>query len=118
MKKITLKKSMIAFAVFTVFLVFISQAHAGSVTLSLDRVSLTNVDDAAGTWQHEGGKFSIGGNEFGNYAATRRVTTGRYQCAENTAMLTMTLFINGENALQTLRCRAPMISAVANISGA
>lgn len=96
MNKITLKKSMIALAVFTVFFVFISQAHAGSVTLSLNRVSLTNVDDAAGRWQHEGGKFSIGGNEFGNYAATRRVTTGGTD-AQNTAMLTMTLFINGES---------------------
>jgi hypothetical protein len=68
-----------------------SQAFAGSVTLNLNRVSLTNVPDAAGTWQHEGGTISKGATVIGNYAAHRRVTTGG-TIAQNTAMETMTLF--------------------------
>jgi len=72
-------------------LLFVSHAYAGSVTLTLTRVSLTGVSDAAGVWQHEGGKIFKGTTQIGNYAVTRRVTTGGTD-AQNTAMVTITLF--------------------------
>lgn len=70
-------------------------AWAGSVTLTLNRASLTNVDDPAGRWQHEGGQILKNGAVVGNYAAHRRVTFGGTD-AQNTAMVTMTLFFNGQ----------------------
>ncbi len=57
-------------------LLLAAHAYAGSVSLTLNRVSLTNVDDAAGRWQHEGGTVFKGGIQIGNYALTRRVTFG------------------------------------------
>jgi hypothetical protein len=35
-------------------------ANAGSVVLTLTRTSLTNVADAAGLWQHQGGDIMKG----------------------------------------------------------
>lgn len=67
-------------------------AHAGSAVLTLTRVSLTNVDDAAGRWQHEGGKIFKGAVQIGQYAITRRVTLGGTNTPLNTAMQTTTLF--------------------------
>lgn len=62
------------------------------VVLNLTRVgALTNVDDAAGRWQHEGGKVFRGAIQVGNYAAHRRVTFSGTS-PQNTAMLTMTVF--------------------------
>jgi hypothetical protein len=78
-----------------------SAAYAGSVTLTLDRLSLTNVDDAAGRWQYEGGKVSKAGTQIGNYAITRRVTSGGTD-AQNTAMVTVTLFFLRENPPQNI----------------
>jgi hypothetical protein len=72
-------------------LLIASPAYAGSVTLSMRRQTLVNVDDAAGRWQHEGGRVFKGTTQVGNYAITRRVTTGGTD-AQNTAMLTITLF--------------------------
>ena len=67
-------------------------AHAGSTVLTLTRVSLTNVDDAAGRWQHEGGKIFKGAVQVGQYAIARRVTFGGTNTPLNTAMQTTTLF--------------------------
>jgi hypothetical protein len=67
-------------------------AHAGSTVLTLTRVSLTNVDDAAGRFQHEGGKIFKGAVQVGQYAITRRVTLGGTNAPLNTAMQTTTLF--------------------------
>ena len=67
-------------------------AHAGSTVLTLTRTSLTNVDDAAGRWQHEGGKVFKGTTQVGQYATTRRVTFGGTNEPLNTAMQTTTLF--------------------------
>jgi len=53
-----------------------TQAWAGGVSLSLVRSSLNNVDDAAGRWQHEGGKVLKGATTIGTYVITRRVTMG------------------------------------------
>ena len=39
-----------------VFVGWASDSHAQSLTLTLERLSLDNVDDPAGLWQHEGGR--------------------------------------------------------------
>jgi hypothetical protein len=77
-----------------------ASALAGTASLSLVRGSLTNVNDAAGIWQIEGGQvFAASGRQVGNYACTRRtVTIGTGGTSpQNTAMLTCTLFITGGN---------------------
>ncbi|MGG3873010.1 hypothetical protein [Brevibacillus laterosporus] len=38
------------------------------MNLTLDRHSLTNVDDPAGVWQYEGGRVFEGNNYIANYA--------------------------------------------------
>ena len=71
------------------------QASAQPLSLRLHRNTLNNVDDAAGRWQHEGGTLTtLLGASWGNYAITRRVTFGGTS-AQNTAMVTVTLFRNG-----------------------
>jgi len=67
-------------------------AHAGSVTLTLNRTTLANVNDAAGLWQHQGGDIIKGGVKVGQYALHRRVTTAGTTAPLNTAMTTITLF--------------------------
>ena len=69
-----------------------SFAHAGAVALTLTRTTLTNVADAAGLWQHQGGDILKGGLKVGQYALHRRVTTGGTGAPLNTAMTTITLF--------------------------
>jgi hypothetical protein len=66
------------------------------LTLTLERLSLDNVDDPPGRWQHEGGRVLCSdGTHIANYAAYRRVTFSGTS-PQNTAMLTMTLFFIGE----------------------
>lgn len=79
-------------------LLWSGQSLAGAVALTLQRATLTNVVDAAGTWQHEGGTVLKGATKIGDYALHRRVTTGG-TIAQNTAMETITLFVN--NAVVT-----------------
>ncbi|AYB39786.1 hypothetical protein [Brevibacillus laterosporus] len=64
------------------------------MNLTLNRLSLTNVDDPAGGWQYEGGRVFEGNNFVANYASTKR-TVNQGTTAQNTAMLTLTLFFNG-----------------------
>ena len=53
-----------------------ASALAGTASLSLVRGSLTNVSDAAGIWQIEGGQvFAASGRQVGDYACTRRTVT-------------------------------------------
>lgn len=67
-------------------------ANAGAAALVLSRTTLTNVNDAAGLWQHEGGNILKGGVKVGQYALQRRVTTGGTTAPLNTAATTITLF--------------------------
>ena len=66
-------------------------AVAGTVSLSLVRSTLQNVDDPAGRWQFEGGDIVKSGSVVGQYAIHRRVTYGGTDTM-NTAMTTITLF--------------------------
>lgn len=61
-------------------------------TFNLIRHSLNNVDDVAGRWQHEGGEVLEKEKKVGHYASTKRVTWGGTD-AQNTAMLTLTIFL-------------------------
>ena len=69
------------------------QAMAGGVQLTLARLSLTNVEDAAGRWQHEGGNIQKGTATVGQYAIHRRITKDG-TTVQNTAMETVTLFFS------------------------
>ncbi len=64
---------------------------ATSMTLTLKRKTLKNIDDDAGRWQHEGGTLFLKNRKVGKYATHRRVTFGGTD-TKNTAMLTTTLF--------------------------
>jgi len=58
--------------------------------------ALTNVDDAAGLWQFEGGQVALGGTHTGNYASVKRVVfKGTDQDNQNCAMVTTTIFFLG-----------------------
>jgi hypothetical protein len=82
-------------------LVLVSGAYAGSVTLSLKRATLKNVDDAAGRWQYSGGKVYKGTKHIGYYATIRRVTFGATD-PQNTAMVTLTIFFLREKPPQNI----------------
>jgi hypothetical protein len=75
-------------------LLIASGVYAGSASLTLNRVAFSNVVDSAGLWQHEGGTVFKGTTQIGNYAISRRVTTGGTN-AQNTAALTVTIFFLG-----------------------
>lgn len=78
--------------------VLVPTAFAGTITATMTRGSLTNVNDAAGIWQIEGGTVqSAAGASLGQYACTRRtVTVGAGGTSpQNTAMLTCTIFMQG-----------------------
>lgn len=61
-------------------------------SFNLMRHSLNNVDDVAGRWQYEGGEVFLKTKRVGYYASTKRVTSGGTD-AQNTAMLTLTIFL-------------------------
>jgi hypothetical protein len=70
-------------------------ADVETMHLTLNQLSLTNVDDAAGRWQFEGGQVFQENRHVADYASTKRVVTGGTG-AQNTAMLTLTLFFIGQ----------------------
>jgi len=81
---------------FTLVLVWSNASYAAPVTITLTRTSiLTNVDDPAGVWQYDGGEVRLSGTLVAHYARTKRVISGGGTDAQNTAMLTMTIFVLG-----------------------
>jgi hypothetical protein len=74
-----------------------------SVTLQLTRKTLTNVNDAAGRWQFEGGAVALTGKHAANYASIKRVTTGGTdQDNQNTASVTTTVFFVGAHPPESI----------------
>jgi photosystem II stability/assembly factor-like uncharacterized protein len=71
-------------------------APPSALRLQLVRNTLTNVDDAAGRWQYEGGIVLDGDKRVAQYASHKRVVNGGTD-AQNTAMLTMTIFFLGSS---------------------
>ena len=58
-------------------LFFALPSQASTVTYNLTRVgSLTNVDDAAGRWQFDGGNVFLNGTHVGYYIRKKRVSFG------------------------------------------
>jgi hypothetical protein len=94
MNSIRIMKLMVIGSALLAPVLWSGQSLAGAVALTMQRATLTNVVDAAGTWQHEGGTLLKGTTTVGHYALHRRVTTGGTD-AQNTAMETITLFLNG-----------------------
>jgi hypothetical protein len=97
---------------------------AVSMSLVLNRSTLTNVDDAAGRWQHEGGIARRGSTDVAQYATVRRVTNGGTD-AQNTAMLTTTLFFIGKKPPENITLQGAhdfnsgnQIGSVSGASGA
>ena len=66
-----------------------------TMSLTINRLGLTDVDDAAGRWQFEGGEVFRENTHIANYASTKRVVIKGTE-AQNTAMLTLTLFFVGQ----------------------
>jgi hypothetical protein len=73
----------------------VGAADVSSMSLRLNQLNLTNVDDAAGRWQFEGGEVFQENKHIANYASTKRVVIQGTE-AQNTAMLTLTLFFIGQ----------------------
>jgi hypothetical protein len=94
--KQTMKTVLVALTALVLTVVFHSAAYAGSLSLSLVRAELTNVDDPAGRWQHEAGNILKNNVVVGQYAITRRVTYGGTD-VQNTAMTTVTLFFTNSS---------------------
>jgi len=61
-----------------------------SLTYTLIRECLNNVEDAGGRWQIEGGKVMQKEKHVANYSSVKRVSCGTQE--QNTAMLWITLF--------------------------
>ena len=57
-------------------LLLASHAFAGGAALTLNRASLTNVTDAAGISQYEGGTIFRGTTQIGSNDLTRWIVTG------------------------------------------
>jgi hypothetical protein len=67
-------------------------SHAASAVITLTRTTaLTNITDAVGITQHDGGTISIGSTVIGRFIRTSRVVTGVTD-AQNTAITTINLF--------------------------
>jgi hypothetical protein len=71
-----------------------------SLTLTLVRECLNNVNDIAGLWQIEGGKVLENEKQVANYSSVKRVSCGTDP--QNTAMLWVTLFFLGEKPPQNI----------------
>ncbi len=77
-------------------------AAAGSLTLTLERLGLTNVEDPAGLWQYEGGRaLDPAGTHVGHFSSAKRVTSS-VTGAQNVATLTMTVFFLGGSPPENL----------------
>jgi len=83
-----MKRSLLSFFF---ILLFTPALYAGTSTLTLRRVSLTNVPDAAGSWQFEGGTIHRGNTQVGHWGAIRRMINGGTNTL-NTSMFTLALF--------------------------
>jgi WD40 repeat protein len=66
---------------------------SSTLTYTLHRDCLNNVDDPGIRWQIEGGKVLENGNHVANYSSVKRVSCGTTQ--QNTAQLWVTLFFLG-----------------------
>jgi hypothetical protein len=86
-------RNLVFLAAILVPTVWAGNAWAGSITVQLVRSSLTNIDDAAGRWQHEDGTVkSSRGVAIGQYVIVRRVDTSS-TAVLNTGATNITLLL-------------------------
>lgn len=71
------------------------------VTLTLVRLSLTNVTDAEGLFQFDGGDVRLGAQLIGHYTRVKRVSTVG-TAPQNTAAVTITIFLLGADPPENL----------------
>ena len=71
-----------------------------SLTYTLVRECLNNVEDNAERWQVEGGKVMQKDKHVANYSSVKRISCGTHE--QNTAMLWMTLFFLGQKPPQNM----------------
>lgn len=76
-------------------------AIGGATSYELQRLTLENVDDTIGRWQHEGGELLSNGAVIGSYIINRRVTT-RGTTQLNVASATTTLFISVADGVESI----------------
>ena len=101
MEKSPIKRSLVVLVAVSFLLVCARASYAAPITLTLTTTTpgtngLTNVDDAGGRWQFDGGTVSFGTTVVGNFARVKRVVTGA-TTGLNTAMLTITIFFFGSD---------------------
>ncbi len=95
MKKAPLTFAVLSFLAVAVVLLSGQDVLADSIDLDLVQTStLTNVDDAEGRWQYDGGEVRFQGVRIGYYTRTKRVSFGGGSPL-NAAAVTLTLFIPG-----------------------
>ena len=74
-----------------------------ALLLKFTRNALTNVNDAAGRWQFEGGSVTQDNHHVANYSSIKRVTFhGTDQDGQNTASLTTTIFFIGKHPPESI----------------
>ena len=71
-----------------------------TLTYTLNRDCLNNVDDPGIRWQIEGGKVLEKNKHVANYSSVKRVSCGTTE--QNTAQLWLTLFFLGEKPPQNI----------------
>jgi hypothetical protein len=81
--------------------------HAGeaatSVTVTLARTTAVNTSvDAAGSWIFDGGTVSVGTVVVGRYARVLRTVLGGGTDTQNSAMVTITIFLLGQVTPESL----------------
>lgn len=79
-----------------------SPSSAAPVTMTFTTSSSTNVADAGGSWQFDGGTVSMGPSVIGHFARVKRLVTGGGTDTQNTATLTITIFLLGSDPPETL----------------
>ena len=92
-----LRRALIGGVLAVGLLLVTSPAQAATATVMLVRTGLlVNVDDTEGRWQYDGGDVFFQQQLIGRFARTKRVSfagTG----PQNTAMVTITIFLLGAN---------------------
>jgi hypothetical protein len=72
-----------------------------ALKLTLEGLSLRNVDDEEGRWQYEGGQIIVGERAVGWYASTKRMVFGE-SAGKTIAALRMEMFFLPNHPLKNL----------------
>lgn len=82
---------------------FAEAGEAAAVTVVLARTTAVNTSlDAGGSWTFDGGTVSLGGSVVGRYARVLRTVLGGGTDTQNSAMVTITIFLLGQATPENL----------------